>query len=159
MSHRHRGNFRVVPVEQKRVLLVDDNIDSADITALLLEHLGYDVLQIYDGQAALALAVDFEPDVVVLDIDMPGLNGLEVARALRALPPPLSRCRIVAISGHPHRTYEQAAPQAGFDDFFLKPVPLERWNEVIAPGQPKAVGGAAAGPRSADPRWRGGRRA
>lgn len=123
-----------VPRRRRRVLLVDDNVDAADMTARLLELLGHDVLQIYDGRVALELVVDFDPDFVLLDVDMPGLNGIEVAEAIRALAHPVAECRIIAVTGHPQRDYEDAARKAGFDGFLLKPVPLEQWREVLAPG-------------------------
>lgn len=123
-----------VPRGRRRVLLVDDNVDAADMTARLLEQLGHDVLHIYDGRAALDLVADFDPDFVLLDLDMPGLNGIEVAEAIRALAHRVARCRIIAVTGHPQRDYEDAARKAGFDGFLLKPVPLEQWREVLAPG-------------------------
>jgi CheY-like chemotaxis protein len=72
----------VVP---KRVLVVDDNVDAATTLQLLLKSLGHEACAVYDGQQALVTALSFRPDVVLLDIGMPGLDGYEVARRLRTL--------------------------------------------------------------------------
>jgi CheY-like chemotaxis protein len=133
-KHESAAARVAVPRVRRRVLLVDDNVDAADMTARLLELLGYDVLQIYDGRAALELVADFDPDFVLLDVDMPGLNGIEVAEGIRALAHRVAACRIIAVTGHPQRDYEDAARKAGFDGFLLKPVALEQWREVLAPG-------------------------
>jgi len=134
-QHASTAARAAVPRGRRRVLLVDDNVDAANTTARLLELLGHDVLHIYDGRAALELVADFDPDFVLLDVDMPGLSGIEVAEAIRALAHPVAQCRIIAVTGHPQRDYEDAARKAGFDGFLLKPVPLEQWREVLAPGR------------------------
>jgi CheY-like chemotaxis protein len=133
-KHPATATRAAVPRTRRRVLLVDDNVDAADMTARLLELLGHDVLQVYDGRVALELVADFDPDFVLLDVDMPGLNGIEVAEAIRALAHPVAERRIIAVTGHPQRDYEDAARKAGFDGFLLKPVALEQWREVLAPG-------------------------
>ena len=69
----------------RRVLVVDDNVDAATTLNLLLKSLGHETCVVYDGVQALKMAVDFRPDIVLLDIGMPGLDGYEVARRLRAL--------------------------------------------------------------------------
>src|SRR5262249_34073123 len=76
------------PVPRRRILVVDDNQDAADSLALLLRLAGQDARAAYDGPSALAQAREFEPEVVFLDIGMPGMDGYEVARRLRRDRPP-----------------------------------------------------------------------
>jgi CheY-like chemotaxis protein len=132
-----RASGRAAHVPARRILLVDDNIDSANIAALLLKQLGQEVMQVYDGPSALDVAADFMPDVIILDIEMPGLGGLEVARALRALAAPVRDARIVAYTGHGQAEYQQAAEAAGFNEFLLKPVSLAQWIRILG-GSPEA---------------------
>src|SRR5205085_1706595 len=80
-----------------RVLVVDDNRDIANSVAALLRLLGHTVLPAYDGATALALAGNFNPDVAILDIVMPEMDGFEVARQLRKLPTP-KPIKIVALT-------------------------------------------------------------
>jgi two-component system CheB/CheR fusion protein len=104
-----------------RVLIVDDNVEAAMLLALLLEHLGHETSVVCDGIAALKKAVDFRPDIVLLDIAMPGIDGYEVARRLRALRQerPL---RIVAVTGFGQEADRQKSRAAGFDVHLVKPV-------------------------------------
>jgi CheY-like chemotaxis protein len=80
-----------------RVLVVDDNRDIANSVAALLRLLGHTVLPAYDGATALALAGNFKPDVAILDISMPNMDGFDVARPLRALPE-LKPIKIIALT-------------------------------------------------------------
>src|SRR4051812_889451 len=103
-----------------RVLVVDDNKDAALTLALLLGAAGYQVEATFDGQAALAAAERFAPDACVLDINMPGMDGYELARRLRELapehPPVLATVTAYSDTGHLDR-----AADAGFDLHFTKP--------------------------------------
>ena len=105
----------------KRVLVVDDNIDAATTLQLLLESLGHETCVVHDGAQALRMSTQFRPDIVLLDIGMPGLNGYEVARRLRALERgrPL---RIVAITGWDQEADRTRSREAGFDLHLVKPV-------------------------------------
>jgi PAS domain S-box-containing protein len=109
------------PVLAKRVLVVDDNVDAATTLQLLLKSLGHETCVVYDGLQALRMAVEFRPDIVLLDIGMPGLDGYEVARRLRALKRerPL---RIVAITGWGQDDARARSREAGFDLHLVKPV-------------------------------------
>jgi len=124
---------RVLP---HRILLVDDQIDAADIAAMLLRHIGQDVLQVYDGESALEMAREFVPDIVVLDFDMPGLSGLDVAQPLRNLPPPVGDCRLIAYTGMALPEYRHAAQKAGFNDYLVKPVSMAQWTRILGGGEP-----------------------
>jgi signal transduction histidine kinase/ActR/RegA family two-component response regulator len=107
-----------------RILVVDDNVDAAEMLAALLEGRGHDVHVAFDGTSALAQVRDSVPDVVLLDIEMPGMSGLEVARALRSDP----RCdgaRIIAVSGYGQARDCERSRAAGFDVHMVKPVQPE----------------------------------
>ena len=105
----------------RRVLVVDDNADAAAMLDVLLRSLGHQTCVAHDGVEALKMAADFHPDVVLLDIGLPGADGYEVARGLRALrkDDPL---RIVAITGWGQDADRQKSKQAGFDVHLVKPV-------------------------------------
>jgi CheY-like chemotaxis protein len=103
-----------------RVLVVDDHPDAARSFALLLEHLGHDVLAVTCGAEALRRAGDYLPDVALIDVQMPGMDGHEVARGLRGTPG-LEHILLVAVTGHAEGD-RRLAPPGDFDLFLLKPV-------------------------------------
>ena len=105
----------------RRVLVVDDNRDSADSLALLLTTLGHDVRAVYDGESAIGEAGRFRPHVVLLDLGMPGLDGLETARRLRAAHPGEAMF-LVAVTGWGQDRDRQQTRAAGFDAHLVKPV-------------------------------------
>jgi PAS domain S-box-containing protein len=111
----------VEPGLPRRVLVVDDNVDAAEMLDVLLKSLGHKTCVAHDGLEALKRAADFHPDIVLLDIGLPGADGYEVARGLRALrkDDPL---RIVAITGWGQDADKQKSRQAGFDVHLVKPV-------------------------------------
>jgi two-component system CheB/CheR fusion protein len=107
-----------------RVLVVDDNRDAAETLAEALALEGHDVAVAYDGGMALEVAARCSPDVVLLDIGLPVLDGYEVARRLRgsrAAPAP----RLIAVTGYGQESDRTRAAEAGFDDHIVKPVDLE----------------------------------
>lgn len=106
-----------------RVLVVDDNVDAAETLGTFLEMLGMQALQAHDGPQALALAPGFAPDVVLLDIGLPGMNGYEVAQAFRAHPA-LARVHLIALTGWGAEEDRRRAMAAGFDHHLTKPVDL-----------------------------------
>ena len=119
------------PMVAKRVMVVDDNIDAATTLELLLQSLGHQTCVVHDGMRALQKAVEFRPDVVLLDIGMPGLNGYDVARRLRSLKPerPL---RIIAITGWDQEGDRAKSREAGFDLHVVKPVDPNLLSELLA---------------------------
>ena len=119
------------PVIPRRVLVVDDNTDAARSLELLLKSLGHQVQVAHDGIQALESATQFRPDLVLLDIGMPGLNGYEVARRLRALRPSDS-LRIVAITGWGQEVDRQLSRDAGFDLHLVKPVDMTVLERVLS---------------------------
>lgn len=105
----------------RRVLVVDDNEDAAESLAALLRIFGHDVSVALDGEHALALAAELQPDVVLLDLGMPRMDGHEVARRMRAQPWG-TRMRIIALSGFGDGSDRARSRDAGCDDHLVKPV-------------------------------------
>ncbi|HEX5718385.1 MAG TPA: ATP-binding protein, partial [Thermoanaerobaculia bacterium] len=104
-----------------RILVVDDNVDSADSLALLLRLRGHEVEAVYDGHTALERAVSSQSDVIVLDIGLPGLDGYQVASELRKLPQ-TAKALLVALTGYGQEEDQRRAREAGFDHHLTKPV-------------------------------------
>jgi CheY-like chemotaxis protein len=107
--------------KKHRILVVDDNIDAALALAALLKKHGHEVLEAYDGAEALQAFEGFRPEIVLLDIGMPGVNGLEVARHLRQRNRS-PRTLIIAVTGWGKSEDELASRDAGFDLHLVKPV-------------------------------------
>jgi len=112
------------PAVRKRVLVVDDNRDAADTLAMMIEMLGHDVRRLYDPHAVIADVTAFRPQVVFLDVGMPGLSGYELAPKLRALPG-FDDLAIVAVTGWGQPEDRRRTREAGFDEHLVKPPPLE----------------------------------
>ncbi len=106
-----------------RVLVVDDNVDAALALSLWLQSLGHETKVAHDGIAALKIAVDFKPEVVMLDIFMPYLDGYAVARRLRALRTD-QPMRIVAVTGWAEGSDRAKSREAGFDLHLVKPLDM-----------------------------------
>lgn len=104
-----------------RVLTADDDRDTADTTADLLRLDGHEVIAVYDGTQALEAARGFWPHVVVLDINMPGLNGYQVAAALREQETAAHRFVLIAHSARMEPSDLERARLAGFDHYLVKP--------------------------------------
>lgn len=113
-----------------RILIVEDNVDSAQTMQMLLAISGYDARTAHEGQSALTVARDFRPEVVFCDIGLPGRDGFEVARDLRALPETRSAL-LVALTGYGHDEDRQRASQAGFDGFLVKPVDHDALQKML----------------------------
>jgi len=113
-----------------RVLVVDDNRDAAESTAMLLMSLGYEVAAAFDGAHALEIAADWHPDLVLLDIGMPQMDGYEVARRLRTLPD-LAATWIVAVSGWDPPKDDVPAAQAAFDLHLVKPLDVKDLQQLL----------------------------
>jgi CheY-like chemotaxis protein len=119
----------------RRVLVVDDNADAADMLAWLVRSIGGDARTVYDGAAAVREAADFDPDVVLLDIGMPGMDGYEACRLIRERVG--RRPFIVAISGFGQDRDKARAAEAGFDAHITKPADPVRLEQLLinaAPG-------------------------
>jgi CheY-like chemotaxis protein/two-component sensor histidine kinase len=115
----------------RRVLIVDDNADTARMTGRLLKSLGFEVRLCHDGSTAIDEAQEFRPEVVLLDIGLPGLNGFEVAQTLRE-----EACcgdsLIIGISGYGDQQAREKARMAGFDHYLVKPVDIEAVTQLVS---------------------------
>lgn len=115
----------------RRILVVDDNRDSAESLARLLRLFGHEVVLAHDGQAAMEAARVKKPDVAVLDIGLPGMNGYELARQLRQ-EPGQGRLILVALTGYGQDEDRLHSREAGFDAHLVKPVNLEELRAILA---------------------------
>jgi PAS domain S-box-containing protein len=116
---------------RKRVLVVDDNVDAAESIAMILRVSGYDVRCVHDGLSVVPAAKSYRPDVVVLDIGLPGLSGYEVARELREQPE-FKRTPLVAVTGYGQEEDRRRSQEAGFDCHLTKPVDPEALQAFVA---------------------------
>ena len=107
----------------RRILIVDDNPDAVAVLAISLKRAGHQTFHANDGRTALDLARKHQPDIVFLDIGLPGMNGYEVARAIRS-DPSLSQVRIIAVTGSGQEHDRDAAREAGIDQYLVKPIDL-----------------------------------
>jgi signal transduction histidine kinase len=131
------GASPVPPASPKKILVVDDNVDAADTLEALLDMDGFDVTTAYDGIAAVAAAASTLPDVVVMDIGMPGLDGYEAAREIRQQPRGKDVV-LIALTGWGQATDKQRASRAGFDHHLVKPVDYSRLLACLQFEQPTA---------------------
>jgi CheY-like chemotaxis protein len=109
------------PVPKRNVLVVDDNADAAKTLAALLTRLGHKVEIAYDGLLAIAVARRMRPDVIFLDIALPGLDGFEVAKEIRS-DSSFDKTLIVAITGLATDEDRRRSHEAGIDVYLVKPV-------------------------------------
>jgi signal transduction histidine kinase/ActR/RegA family two-component response regulator len=124
---RKNGNAEL---PKRRILVVDDNIDSAETLGLLLRLGGHDVKTAYSGQSALELARLDRPEIVMLDIGMPGMDGLEVARRLREVAG-LKDVLLIAMTGYGQDEDRRRTEGAGFNTHLVKPIDFERLNSLF----------------------------
>jgi CheY-like chemotaxis protein len=115
----------------RRVLIVDDNRDSAETLGLMVELWGHQVRTAHDGPAALEMALADSPEIVLLDIGLPGMNGYEVARRMRGLDG-LAGVKLVALTGYGGEADRQRSREAGFDRHLVKPVDPGTLEELLS---------------------------
>ncbi|KQQ33875.1 histidine kinase [Duganella sp. Leaf126] len=115
----------------KRVLIVDDNAQAADVASELLDLCGYQTAVAYGGQQGLQAAASFAPDVILLDLGMPGMDGFQLAAALRARPD-FRDVALVAFSAWGDNFTRQRTRAAGFDQHLTKPASLDEIVDTIA---------------------------
>jgi PAS domain S-box-containing protein len=115
----------------RRVLVVDDNVDAAESLAMLLKFRGHEVRVAHDGQAAVPAVFDFHPDVVLLDLGLPGMNGYEVAREVRSRPE-FAKLVLAAVTGYGQEEDRRRSREAGFDHHFVKPVDPKDLDSLLA---------------------------
>jgi len=114
-----------------KVLVVDDNVDAAVTLSMILDATGHATRVAHDGYQALDAARAFLPRVVFLDIGMPGMNGYDTARAMRAMPE-LAHVTLVALTGWGAESDRRLSKEAGFDHHLTKPVQLSVVEELLA---------------------------
>ncbi|WP_179197488.1 PAS domain-containing hybrid sensor histidine kinase/response regulator [Caballeronia sordidicola] len=119
-----------IPAHSLRVLVVDDNADTADSLALIVELSGHTVRTVHDGHAAIRAAEEFRPEVVLLDIGLPGVTGYEVATWMR-LQEQLKSVVLVAITGYGQESDRQLALKAGFNHHLVKPVDFSKIETIL----------------------------
>jgi CheY-like chemotaxis protein len=121
------------PVGAARVLLVDDNVMSQEIIATILSYAGYEVAVVANGQAALEAVLTTEFNLVLMDLEMPVMGGIEAARRIRALGGRAGRIPIVAVTAHSMGGAEaEHCRSAGMDDFLTKPTGMRRVLQLAA---------------------------
>jgi CheY-like chemotaxis protein len=115
----------------RSILIVDDNQDAADSLGALLSIMGNEVHVAYDGAQALEMAATLEPQIVLMDIGLPKMNGYEAARQMRVLPG-LRDALIVALTGWGQGEDRRRSREAGFDHHLVKPVALDDLQSILA---------------------------
>ncbi len=115
----------------RRILIVDDNEDAADSLGMVLGLDGHEVIAAYSGDQALELAQSFKPEVVLLDIGLPGIDGYEVARRLRAAAGSAA-LRLVAVTGYGQDADKARAAEAGFAHHLVKPLEFAALQRILA---------------------------
>jgi len=121
-----------------RVLVVDDNLDAANALKMLVEEAGHLVRMAHTGPTALAAALDYRPDVMLLDIGLPELDGLEVAKRIRQ-EPLLRDIVLVAVTGYRQAADRQRVLEAGFDHYLVKPADFKKVRQILAEVPEKAT--------------------
>ncbi|HET7204559.1 MAG TPA: ATP-binding protein [Steroidobacteraceae bacterium] len=127
----------------RRVLVVDDNEDAAESLAMLLRLMGMQCRTAHDGLEGVRLAREEQPDVVLLDIGLPGMNGYDAAKAIRA-EPWAARTKVIAMTGWGQDDDRRRSRAAGFDAHLVKPVAMEQLVEVLATAPASETATAAA---------------
>ena len=128
----------VAPAPALQVLVVDDNVDAAETMAMLLDMSGHRTAKVHSGLEVLDAALEFQPDVILLDIGLPGMNGYEVATRIRE-ERTLDRTLLVALTGWGSDADKRLASEAGFDVHLTKPVGPDALMEVLARVKPHAA--------------------
>jgi PAS domain S-box-containing protein len=130
-SPQPAGNNKVIIDRKRRILVVDDNRDAADSLALMLQMMGHETRTAYDGLEAVQLAGMFRPEIVLLDIGLPKMNGFEAARHIRQQPWGDS-LDLIAQSGWGQEEDKRRALEAGFDHHLTKPVQAATLEKLLA---------------------------
>jgi CheY-like chemotaxis protein len=121
-----------------RVLVVDDNVDAAQSWAMLLKFSGHQVRMAHTGPTALEAALEYRPNVVLLDIGLPGMDGYEVAKRIREQPV-LQNVVLVAMTGYGQDTDRQRSQEVGFNAHLVKPVDFGKVQQILATVPEKAI--------------------
>ncbi|MDF3035708.1 MAG: hypothetical protein K0S28_982, partial [Paucimonas sp.] len=128
---QHHDALPRAPAKPLKIMVVDDNVDAARMLAMFSETLGHDVVVEHSSEKALARAGEEKPDVYLLDIGLPGMDGNELARRLRAHPSAADAV-LVAVTGYGQEQDRKGALNAGFDHHFVKPVDTRRLAQLLS---------------------------
>ena len=115
---------------KERILIIEDNRDAAEMLRQLLELSGYTVYLAFNGPDGISAAREFRPEVILCDIGLPGMDGYEVAAALRGDPD--THARLIAVSGYARDGDRRRAREVGFDEHLTKPVAFEELEAMLA---------------------------
>jgi CheY-like chemotaxis protein len=137
------GSARELPAA-RRILVVDDHVDSADIVAEVLETQGYETRVAYDPLSAISIATEFRPDVAILDVNLPTMDGYELGAALRA---DLSECRFIALTGDATGLGCLRSQWAGFHGYLTKPIGLDELLASVSEAEARPSGTFARDPK------------
>jgi CheY-like chemotaxis protein len=129
-SSRPLTDFKSEVRNMKRILVVDDSPDTADTMAMLLQTFGHDARTATTGAEALAIAASFRPEIALLDLTMPDMDGCAIARQIR-LRPELAATVLVAVTGWDRAEDRQMAREAGFQHHLVKPVGLKDLSPLL----------------------------
>ena len=129
-SAAHEQSRRVKPLPSRRILIVDDSRDGGESMAMLLRVLGAEVALAHSGRHALECVESFKPDVVLLDIGMPGMDGYEVARRIRANPANRD-LSLIALTGWGQDEDRRRSVAAGFNHHLVKPADIEQLRQLL----------------------------
>jgi CheY-like chemotaxis protein len=129
--HKPSTGDRADVDRRKRVLVVDDSHDSAEMLCEILQIYGCITQAVYDGPAALEAAPSFMPDLALVDISLPQMDGYELARRMRAIPG-LRKIKLIAVTGYGEPDERQRSEQAGFERHLVKPVDLKELRGLIS---------------------------
>jgi CheY-like chemotaxis protein/anti-sigma regulatory factor (Ser/Thr protein kinase) len=130
-SGRDTGHPLAEQIHSLRIMVVDDNVDAASTLAMLLEASGHQVLVEHASRKALERASEAAPQVCLLDIGLPEIDGIELARRLRARPE-TARSLLIAVTGYGQDQDRKQTLAAGFDHHFVKPVDIDRLAAILA---------------------------
>lgn len=128
----------------RRVLIVDDHVDSADLAAELLRDCGHEARVAYGALPAIEIALSFQPQVTLLDVDLPTMSGYELANLLRAYPS-LARCRFIAVTAYAYEVDRRRSQAAGFYCHLVKPFGAQALLDAVTGDDNAASCAPAAG--------------
>jgi CheY-like chemotaxis protein len=112
----------------KKILVIDDNTDAADMMEILLAKKGYSIRKAYNGKTGISTALDFNPEVVLLDLGLPDISGYEV---LKELQQKLGKCFYLALSGWGQDEDLKRSKEAGFHRHLVKPIDIKSLHEIL----------------------------
>ena len=139
-SHHSRAGLAVKRQREHKatILVAEDNVDSREMMHVLLESKGYVVFEAADGARAVDVALEQHPDLILIDLQLPKMDGLMVTRSLRKHAE-FKHVPIVVLSGFDPSSYRQAALEAGCNDYLVKPIDFERLDLLLNSSIPTAI--------------------